>query len=337
MLLLCKPSFLLHLYIAMLSIKVASAWSNLRPRGAGICRRSHRLLSTSVSEALEEGLGHLAAVDDEAESSVVHLMAHVLDLDWNTGYRDLQQVLRSNSSLGQRRLTDPELVQWNELIQRRQQHEPLQYLVGQWDFFQHVFTIRPPLLCPRPETEELVELVMREELSCRRVLDVGCGTGCIGISLAAAKGCSVVALDVDPVAVQVSRENADRILEDPSLYEVLLMSAADYATSEPFDVVVSNPPYIPEADMASLDETVAGYESEGALCGGVDGLDVVRTIVAQLPAWTKSGAVCWMEVDPTHPAMIRDWLGAAPDPEVEFVESRKDMFGRDRFVKLRVL
>ena len=278
---------------------------------------------------------------DEAAESVYHILSKVLNLSWDTGFRELRDMHNQSNApstrLASQRVSTQQQATLRALLERRKQHEPIQYLMGQWDFLDHVFAIVPPLLCPRPETEELVELVMREELSCRRVLDVGCGTGCIGISLAAAKGCSVVALDVDPVAVQVSRENADRILEDPSLYEVLLMSAADYATSEPFDVVVSNPPYIPEADMASLDETVAGYESEGALYGGVDGLDVVRTIVAQLPAWTKSGAVCWMEVDPTHPAMIRDWLEAASHPEVEFVESRKDMFGRDRFVKLRVL
>ena len=130
-------------------------------------------------------------------------------------------------------------------------------------------------------------------------------------------------------------------------YTAQLTSCADFAVeaSQPlFDLVVSNPPYIPAADMNDLDRTVVEYESPTALFAGgsADGMDVIRTIVRKLPEWCRPGAVCWMEVDPTHPEKLREWLDGSEDGGdsstlgVAFVGSYKDMFGRDRFVKLLV-
>ena len=115
-----------------------------------------------------------------------------------------------------------------------------------------------------------------------------------------------------------------------------MCAARDYVPDRRFDIVVSNPPYIPKADMTLLSEDVAQYESESALCGGTDGMDVIRTILKQLPKWCNCGAVCWMEVDPTHPQIIEQWIGDSDLP-VEFESSYKDMFGKERFVKLSIL
>jgi release factor glutamine methyltransferase len=101
-----------------------------------------------------------------------------------------------------------------------------------------------------------------------------------------------------------------------------------------FDMIVSNPPYIPQADMATLSEDVSNFESHTALCGGNDGLDVVRAIIKKLPEWMESGCSCWMEVDPTHPGMLQELL--MDDPDVDFDATLRDMFGRERFVKLVV-
>ena len=158
-----------------------------------------------------------------------------------------------------------------------------------------------------------------------RILDVGCSTGCIGISLAAAAVKSVLdtkvhvtALDIDPVAISVSRENAKRILGSSThdqQYAVHHVAAtADYhprnyednnnshdeALPFLFDMVISNPPYIPPGEMDTLDAAVLNYESHDALCSGnddpPDGLQIIRQIIHQFPHWCKPGASCWMEV-----------------------------------------
>jgi release factor glutamine methyltransferase len=272
----------------------------------------------------------------EPDLSVYHLLAASLDLSWESGYREIQHANKSNQVL-----TPAQALDFRQKLRRRLQHEPLQYILGQWDFLDYTVTIRPPLLCPRPETEELVMRIVEDTTeSPIHILDVGCGTGVIGVALAEQlPDATVEAIDIDPVAIETSMENAKRVLGTPAqvgCYKAILCDVQDYEPDHHFDIVVSNPPYIPQADMEGLSQDVIGYESGSALCGGVDGLDVVRVIVKKLPRWCNSGAVCWMEVDPTHPDLIKEWVETS-NLGVAFESSFQDMFGKYRFVKLRVL
>ena len=104
-------------------------------------------------------------------------------------------------------------------------------------------------------------------------------------------------------------------------------------------MIVSNPPYIPQQDMDTLTDDVIKYESQDALCGGEDGMNVIRDIIYRAHEWGHSGTVLWMEVDPTHPTLIQQWLsGEANEGEhdhstgigVKFVSTHKDLYGRDR-------
>ena len=119
-----------------------------------------------------------------------------------------------------------------------------------------------------------------------------------------------------------------------------------------FDIVVSNPPYIPTSDMQELSTDVVGYESHDALCGGDDGLNVIRDIVCRLPEWVclSTGAAteriegqrhCWMEVDDSHPSLLAKWLAPGSKESirwgVEYCDDCKDFCGRERFVKLKLL
>ncbi|GKY90452.1 hypothetical protein MPSEU_000019000 [Mayamaea pseudoterrestris] len=313
----------------------------------------------TVSQALQLSHNLLQENDiDEPDLSVTNILAACLNLPWESGFRDLQSILQSTSStsslLASRTLTAAEAQHFAHLLQRRLQHEPIQYLVGQWDFYKHTFYIQPPLLCPRPETEQLVELAVADITEFRRkgasrcdndhapirILDIGAGTGCLGISIAAAlleNDLTVHALDIEPIAVRTSKRNAERVLGPAwsETYSVALVSANDYqldADGSMYDFIVSNPPYIPQADYNDLHPTVKRYESADALVAGEDGMKVIRDIIERLPLWAKPGAFCWMEVDPSQPKLIRSIC----DEKVEYVETIRDIFGRDRFVKLRV-
>lgn len=337
----------------------------------------------SVRSVLREGAARLEARGvTEPKLSCAHLMAECLGLPWETGFSEL--LSSEDDDRWERRVASrDERARFSGLLARRERHEPLQYVLGKWDFHLDLtLSCRAPVLCPRPETEELVELCLDEIRRRRpddstnrrplRILDVGCGTGAIGIALArhAAVDAEVVALDVSPEAVALSKENAAAALDDDRrAYQVRLCSAADFTnhdrdttttttTTPPlfdldFDLVVSNPPYVPAADMADLSPDVVDHEDHNALCGGDDGLDVVRDIVRRLPEWTASESdnddddrCCWMEVDTSHPEAIRKWLSrdndvsdaaASNDGRVVFEETRRDLSGRERFVKLRVV
>lgn len=274
----------------------------------------------------------------EPDESVHHLMAHALDLPYESGYREIQQL--SSAYDKQKGVTRLQLARFQDLLKRRATHEPLQYLIGQWDFLDFTLKIQPPLLCPRPETEELVVLVeeeLRKKTEHSHVLDVGCGTGAIGIALAYhLPNLDVTAIDVESIAVEVSNENANRILNAKnSSYQACLSSAADFLPSDPvlFDCVVSNPPYIPKEDMKSLDKTVVNFEAWQALCGGDDddGLQVINEIIQNLPLWLKPGGSCWMEVDPSQPEKLKKQQDLSSAIKLESVY--QDMSGRDRFVK----
>ena len=309
----------------------------------------------------------------EPEWSAVHLLSVALDMDWTTGYRQLLAVMDSPASegnLSERQLTSEEASTFAAMVERRLRCEPLQYIVGRWDFCDLTLKVRAPCLCPRPETEELVDYaaleverllaIRKDSNTAVRILDVGAGTGAIGLALAKRFGPSVdvTAIDIDETAVALSNENAQDILAPLGIagkYRALLCGASDFTRGSVehdfnFDVVVSNPPYIPRADMATLSSDVLEYESDHALCGGEDGLDVVRDIVERLGEWSSDdGCVCWMEVDTSHPIMVGEWLGkedrsSESEPsipfsggtkKVQFVQGAKDLCGRDRFVKLR--
>ena len=316
---------------------------------AAIEKTSSTMAGWTVREAISESIRRLADKNIiEPDYSAMHLMAASLKLPWERGIRDLEINSTGGESLQSRKLTSNQASEFEAMLQRRENHEPIQYILGQWDFLDYTVSIRKPLLCPRPETEELVMKVVAETTKAPvRILDIGCGTGVIGLSLAELlPNATVEAIDVEPVAINTSRENARRVLKGQERssdkisdrYRATLVSANDYITDKPFDLIVSNPPYIPRCDIEGLTKDVTRYESDDALCGGTDGMDVIRTIVQRIPEWCNAGAVCWMEVDPSHPKLIEELLASkGVNCRVQFESSHKDMFGNDRFVKLKVV
>jgi release factor glutamine methyltransferase len=185
-------------------------------------------------------------------------------------------------------LGEGELARFRELVRRAGAQEPIAYLTGMAPFFNLDLVVSPAVLIPRPDTETLVENVVQlvravPGFEAPRVLDVCTGSGCIGLAVArAVKGAVVVGTDISEAALEVARGNAARlglaervVFLHGDLYEAL----AGTAEAQPFDLVLSNPPYIPSGDIADLDASVRDFEPRIALDGGTDGLSVIRRVI----------------------------------------------------------
>lgn len=240
---------------------------------------------------------------------------------------------RGGARADERRPRAAELARYVELCARRARDgTPVQYLVGDWDFHDVTLLVRRPVLIPRPETEELVELVLADVAGQARLLDVGTGTGCIMLAaLKARPRWSAVGVDVSAEAVELCRENV-ALVGCVDRVEVVLGDVREVEGGEQFDVLVSNPPYIPEVDRESVDRGVRDHEDGRALFGGWDGMDVIREILEAAPRLVKEGGSVWMEVDSSHP----DKLAKLKPAGLEFVRQVKDMYGKARFCKWRV-
>lgn len=266
--------------------------------------------------------GHLAerGVDDPRLDAEL-LLAHVL------GVRRLDLYLQF-----ERPLTPDEVAAYREAIRRRGQREPLQYITGTASFRELELAVDPRVLIPRPETEVLVGAVL--EWAAGRAdlvaLDIGTGSGAIALSLLAeGPFARVVATDVARGALELAAENARRTglgdhleLRHGPLWEPI-------GDGERFDVIVSNPPYVADAEGAGLQPEVAAHEPAGALFAGADGLDVLRAIAAGAAARLSGGGLLAVEVGLGQGAAVAGMLERGPFGPPRIVE---DLTGRERIV-----
>lgn len=211
---------------------------------------------------------------------------------------------------------------YQDLIVCRLQHEPIQYIVGQQEFYGLNFHVTPAVLIPRPETEHLVEAVLKLLPSSQplKIADVGTGSGAIAIALAVhLPYAEITALDISSdalaVAARNARENkvADRIRFLPS--DLLVAVSTDEAG---FDAIVSNPPYIPEADRLSLHPQVRDHEPATALFAGETGLDIYRRLVPQAHKTLKPNGLLALEIGHGQQGALAELL--AGWQSVSFVE-----------------
>ena len=240
--------------------------------------------------------------------------------------------------------------QINSLMRKRLRHEPLQYIVREWKFRHLCLLMRPPVFIPRPETEDLVGFVMQElgDLKGQNVLEVGCGSGAISLSLAKEsreKEHTFTAIDKNKAAVDLTIKNSyhnkvNHLIES----NIFHSSVNSFIPKRKLDGIVSNPPYIPSHQIKGLDRDVVDHESHLALDGGKDGLDVVREILVFARKHLKDRGWIWLEVDDSHPGYLKENLDGLQKElftEEELDESRfkvdrveADLFDRPRFVKL---
>lgn len=189
-----------------------------------------------------------------------------------------------------------ELVAVRERVKRRGKHEPVAYITGQKGFWSLDLAVDRRVLVPRPDTERLVERAL-DRLKGRvapRVVDVGCGSGAIALALAHERpDAEVIGVDRSPAALAVSRANALTLgLDRVEWREGDLLAGVD----GPFDLVASNPPYIPSGDIAGLMPDIVLFEPHSALDGGPDGLDLVRRLIPEAADRLRPGGVLLVEI-----------------------------------------
>jgi release factor glutamine methyltransferase len=207
-----------------------------------------------------------------------------------------------------------------ELLQRRHRGEPIQYIIGETEFYGLPFRVTPAVLIPRPETEHLVEEVLKRaaHFAQPRIVDIGTGSGCIAVALTRhLPHAAITAIDLSPDALALTRENAAlngianriRFLEGDLLAPV---------TGESFEIVVSNPPYVPTADRASLSVEVRDHEPALALFAGDDGLDIYRRIIPAACAALVPGGLLLLEIGYGQSAAIQALLTTAGFSQIDF-------------------
>ncbi len=197
-------------------------------------------------------------------------------------------------------LPEPAVEALRRGLQRIARHEPVQYVLGEWDFHNLTLRVDSRALIPRPETELLVDWMLDTkplwETPAPRIADIGAGTGCIILSIAAERpSAECVAVDLSPDALALARDNAQR-LGLAARVEFLLADACSEFLPASFDAIVSNPPYIPSADFDQLPPHIRTREPRLALDGGADGFTAIRPIVEGASWALRPGGWLFLEV-----------------------------------------
>ncbi len=235
-----------------------------------------------------------------------------------------------------------ELDRYRELVRRRAGGEPLQTILGETEFYSRVFKVRQGVFIPRPETERLVEIAAgliappEVRLLAPVAVEIGCGTGIIGICLALEVPRLVVeAVDIDPAAVELTRHNAHKLGVEARVHthQGSRFDPLPGHLRGEVDLLVSNPPYIPSGDIEGLQTEVRDHDPRAALDGGRDGLDFYRALAHGMGPWVRSGGWIVLEIGADQGEAVTEILAASGAVAVEV---HRDYAGRDRVVTARM-
>jgi release factor glutamine methyltransferase len=242
----------------------------------------------TVAEGLRDGTKLLQENSiAEPESEAALLMSHAIKRDRAFIYAHPEY-----------RLSAVESILFKAVIRRRASYEPFQYIVGRQEFYGLDFYVTPDVLIPRPETEILVEAAIKEfqQHEHCKFFEVGVGSGCISVScLANLPHAFALAADVSYKALVVAGNNAKTNGVSDRL-ELQLSDVYDSVDDREFDLIASNPPYVVDDDLGTLQREVRDFEPHTALSGGTDGLRIIRRIIAGAPKLLKPNGMLLMEV-----------------------------------------
>lgn len=225
-----------------------------------------------------------------------------------------------------------------DIVSRLKTAEPLQYIIGIADFYSLEFEVTPSVLIPRPETEELVDMILHEHADLEgEILDVGTGSGCIAITLSKhLPNANVTGIDISPEALSVARRNAERNEVNTAFRQ------ADILSSEPtmpflptnFDLIVSNPPYVMEQEKATMEKNVLDYEPSLALfVPDADPLLFYKAIARFGRTHLNPGGQLYFEINPLRGNECAGMLYEAGYKDIQLL---RDLSGKERFIKARL-
>ena len=205
-------------------------------------------------------------------------------------------------------LSENEVKEFNSLIKRRILREPIAYITGEKEFWSKSFLINNNTLIPRPETELMIEqLIKIYKLKKIFILDIGTGSGCILISLLIElKNSSGVGVDISKSALKIAEKNSmrNKVIERSKF----LIKSIDSHFNKKFDLIVSNPPYIKRTDLKKLDDDIKKYEPKIALDGGNDGLDVIKKVIYKSKNILKVNGRLALEISGEHKFKVSEML-----------------------------
>lgn len=224
-------------------------------------------------------------------------------------------------------------VPWNKKIQEEFKIDikkltnkiPVQHITGSEFFYDRVFHVSDKTLIPRPETEELVDIIIKSEKSNfkKSILDIGTGSGCIAVTLSNHLTSNVIGIDVSKAAIDVAIKNNTLTSNKVSF---ITSKIEDYIPEEPFDLIVSNPPYIPKLDEDKVDKNVLIYEPHNALFVDSDPIYFYKIILEFSKKHLKKNGIIYFEINQNYVELIKNLL-----KETNF-EVVKDFYGNKRFV-----
>ncbi|XP_060096003.1 MTRF1L release factor glutamine methyltransferase [Heteronotia binoei] len=286
----------------------------------------------------------------EARASSEYIVSHVV------GAKTFQNLSASSILTS---LSAKQRDQIQQLCTKRLQRMPVQYVLGEWDFQDLTLKMKPPVFIPRPETEELVSLVVDDKYKKKKltskyykdtwkppeplgsvILEIGCGSGAIVLSLLRKLPQSrAIAIDKLEAAVNLTKENAERLQLQKRVkiihHDVFSSSWKCLLPWGLIDIIISNPPYIFHEDMSHLATEILRYEDLGALEGGHDGMDIIKQILNLASYILKDFGSVFLEVDPRHPEMVKNWLHSHPDLSLFVSAIHKDFCGKPRFLHIQ--
>ena len=233
-------------------------------------------------------------------------------------------------------LSREEEILFDEFIRRRSQHEPFQHIAGKQEFCGMDFIVTPDVMIPRPETELIVEagLKILRDLESQEICEVGIGSGCISVSiLSEMKNAQAIGLDISEKALVIAGKNAERHgvlsrldLEWSDVFEVL-------SEDRQFDLVVSNPPYVPRDDVKTLQAEVRDFDPRVALTDGKNGLSIIKKIIDESPIYLKPTGFLLMEMGFNQSYRVREMFSSEVWKLVNFFS---DLQGIPRMVKAQL-
>lgn len=216
-----------------------------------------------------------------------------------------------------------------DILEARRLRIPLQHILGKWNFMGLDFEVSPDALIPRADTEIIVECAMKSLSDGMRILDLCTGTGCILISLLKySNDCTGIGVDISHKALDLARSNAGAILPDDGRVDFLEGDLYTPVSGE-FDIIVSNPPYIPSAVIETLEPEVKDHEPRLALDGGTDGLDLIRRIVSGADEYLIRGGYLFIEIGYDQGEAVSSIFEENGYRDVQVL---KDLAGLDRVV-----